>query len=102
VTFPDIATSIVALGPRSSSEVKSMTKDAGTVAQSFVVDCRIARAAVRIAARIRPENSRVRSGSGQPANPSRAPAPIAIAANATTLQRRGLGIQATSARSLRR
>ena len=60
VTVPAIATSIVACGPRSSSEVKSMTKDGGMVAQSFVVDCCIARAEVRIAARIRPENSRVR------------------------------------------
>ena len=78
VTVPAAATSIVASGPSSSSEVNSMTKDGGMVAQSFVAACCIARAEVRIAARIRPENSRVRSGCGQSANPRSTPAPIAI------------------------
>jgi hypothetical protein len=63
VTVPAVATSIVALGPRSSSEVKSTTKDSGMMAQSSVVDRRIARADVRIATRIRPENSRIRDPS---------------------------------------
>jgi hypothetical protein len=58
VTVPAVATSIVASGDRGAA-AKS-TKDSGTVAQSFVVDCCIAKAEVRIAARIRPENSRVR------------------------------------------
>jgi hypothetical protein len=40
--------------------VKSTTKDSGMVAQSSVVDGRIASAETRTAARIRPENSMVR------------------------------------------
>ena len=58
-TVPAVATSIAALGPKSSSEVKSMTKDSGMVVQPSVVDCGIMSAEVSIAARIRPENSRV-------------------------------------------
>jgi hypothetical protein len=97
VTVPAIATTIVKCGPRISKEVKSMTKDSGMVPQSSVVDCRIARVEVRIAANIKPENSRVRWGCGQYANPRNTPAPIAIAANATTPERRSGVIQATSA-----
>ena len=81
MTAPAVATNIIACGPRSSSAVKSMTKDGGMVAQSFAVDCCIARAEVSNAARIRPENSSVRSGCGQPAIPRNTPAPIAMTAN---------------------
>src|SRR2546427_9072874 len=66
-----------------------MTKEGGIVAQSFVVGRGIARADVRIAARIRVENSRVRLGCGQPASPRSVPAPIAIEAKKTTPERRG-------------
>ena len=44
MTAPAVATTIVACGPRSSSAVKSITKDGGMMAQSFAVDCCIARA----------------------------------------------------------
>jgi hypothetical protein len=60
VKVPAVATSIVALGPKSRSEVKSITKDSGMAARSSVIDCCIAKAEVRIAARSRPENSRAR------------------------------------------
>jgi hypothetical protein len=80
--------------------MKSMTKDGGIVAQSFVVGRGIPRADVTTAAAIRMENSRVRLGCGQPANPRSTPAPIAMAATRTTPERRGsVRIQATSERS---
>ena len=60
VTVPAMATSIAAPGPRSNSEVKSTTKVSGMTAQSSVVDRRLAMADVRIAARISPENSKIR------------------------------------------
>ena len=85
MTAPAAATTIVACGPSSSSAVKSITKDGGMVAQSFAVDCCTARAEVSIAARIRPENSSVRSGCGQPArHPKEHTAPIAMTAIVTT------------------
>src|ERR1700720_2343089 len=65
-----------------------MTKDGGMVTQPWVVDRGIATADVRIAARIRPENSRVR-GSGQPPNARGIPVAIAITAKAAPAERRG-------------
>ena len=81
--------------------MKSMTKDGRIVAQSFVAGRGIARAEVRIAAAISVENSSVRWG--QPANPPRIPAPIAIVAKRTRPERRGgIRIQTASDRSARR
>src|SRR5467141_3542259 len=76
-----------------------MTKDGGMVAQSFVVDCCIAKAEVRIAARIRPVNSKVRWDCGQPANPRSNPVATAIAAKATTPERGIVLIQLPSTQS---
>jgi hypothetical protein len=81
-----MATNIAALGPNKSNAAKSMTKDGGIVAALSVVDCRFANAEVRVAARMRPENSRELCGCGQPASPRSIPAPIAIAAKATALE----------------
>ena len=104
MTAPAAATTIVACGPRSSSAVKSITKDGGMVAQSFAVECCTASDAVSIAARIKLENTRVRSGSGQPAKPKYTPATMANSANATTTRRRerGSAFQGGRRRRLRR
>ena len=97
VMMPAAATNSAALPPRSSSAVKSTTKDGVIIPRSSAVDRGIAKADVRIAARITAQNSRVRSGCGQPIDPSRTAAPIRIAA--TTSRRKNLGnvIQESSA-----
>src|SRR5688572_14591226 len=79
---PAAATISIACGPSSSSAVKSITKDGGTVAQSFAVNCCTARVEVSNAARISPENSSIR-GCGQPASPSNAGIPTAMTPNVT-------------------
>jgi hypothetical protein len=81
---PVDATSVAAYGPRSRSDVNSIVKEAGITARSSVAAWRIASVEARMAARIRPQNSRVRCGCGQPASPRSIPAAKAIAAKANT------------------
>ena len=65
--------------------MKSMTKDGGMVAQSFVVDCCIARARGQNRGEDQAGEFKGPVGLRPAREPRRAtPAPIAIAANATT------------------
>src|SRR5580765_2246419 len=77
---PAAATNRAGYPPRRSSALNSTMKEGGMAPRSSAAGSRIVRTAVRMAARIAPENWSVRTACGQPASPSAVPVPSSSAA----------------------